>query len=315
MDGEDAMRTGIEKLHTEHIRLERLVRLLNGQSCLRTDATAPNIALLVDALCYLTRFPDVTHHVVEDRIVEKLLAKKALSIEFGHEIEAQHAALIRDGRDLLRDLQAATRQENMSQELVDVRVRLYAERLRHNMVVEELTLFPAAEKYLSDEDWSAIEDHGELGQADPLLDGEVDGRFAELYRVITAEAKVASVDELFLSRVSYTDLPSIEPLRTARLSQDLVMPKKVLGAEQIRQEVHKRILRDQPEFGDQMGVSLPLPKAHLVDDMARNWDMEEQGHAGYGSYVRRVVDEARKEFFLSDAADHDEVLGDSLAHD
>jgi len=93
------------------------------------------------------------------------------------------------------------------------------------------------------------------------------------------------------------------------------MPKKVLGAEQIRQEVHKRILRDQPEFGDQMGVSLPLPKAHLVDDMAGNWDMEEQGHAGYGSYVRRVVDEARKEFFLSDAADHDEVLGDSLAHD
>ena len=309
------MRTVIEKLHTEHIRLERLVRLLNGQSCLRTDATAPNIALLVDALCYLTRFPDVTHHVIEDRIVEKLLAKQALSIEFGHEIEAQHAALIRDGRDLLRDLESAARGGNMSQELVDVRVRLYAERLRHNMVVEELTLFPAAEKYLSDADWSAIEDHGEVGRADPLFDAEVDERFGELYRVITAEAKAASVDEFFLSRASYTDLPTIAPLRTARLSQDPVMPKKVLGAQQIRQEVHERILRDQPAFGDQARVSLPLPKAHLVDDMARNWDMEEQGHAGYGSYVRRVVDEARKEFFLSDAADHDEVLGDSLAHD
>jgi len=203
----------------------------------------------------------------------------------------------------------------MSQELVDVRVRLYAERLRHNMVVEELTLFPAAEKYLSDADWTAIEDHGEVGQADPIFDAEVDERFAELYRVITAEAKAASVDELLLSRVSYTDLPTIVPSQTAHLSQDPVMPKKVLGAEQIRQEVHQRILRDQPSFGDQVGVTLSLPKAHLVDDMARNWDMEEQGHAGYGAYVRRVVDEARKEFFLSDAADHNETLGDSLAHD
>ena len=309
------MYTVIEKLHTEHIRLECLVRLLNGQSCLRTDATAPNIALLVDALCYLTRFPDVTHHVIEDRIVEKLLARKALSIEFGHEIEVQHAALIRDGRDLLRDLESATRGGNMSQELVDVRVRLYAERLRHNMAVEELTLFPAAEKYLSGADWSAIERHGELGRPDPLFDAEVDERFAELYRVITAEAKAASVEGISLSDVPYTVLPIIAPLHAARLSEDPVMPKKVLGAEQIRQEVHKRILRDYPAFGNQVGVSLPLPKAHLADDMARNWDMEKQGHAGYGSYIRRVVDEARKEFFLSDAADHNEVLGDSLAHD
>jgi hypothetical protein len=92
------------------------------------------------------------------------------------------------------------------------------------------------------------------------------------------------------------------------------MPKKVLSAEQIRQEVHKRILLDPPAAGDRARISLPLPKAHPVDDMARNWDMEEQGHAGHSSYIRRVVEEARKEFFLSDAADHDEIMGDSLAH-
>jgi hemerythrin-like domain-containing protein len=191
------MRTIIEKLCTEHVRLARLVRLLNGHSCQRTDASAPNIALLVDALCYLTRFPDISHHVIEDRMVEKLLAKKALSIEFGHEIETQHQALIRDGRDLLQDLESAVRGENMSQELVDNRVRLYAERLRHNMVIEELTLFPAAEKNLNDADWSEIENAGAYGQSDPLFEGAVDERFAQLYRVITAEATVASVEEPF----------------------------------------------------------------------------------------------------------------------
>jgi hypothetical protein len=93
------------------------------------------------------------------------------------------------------------------------------------------------------------------------------------------------------------------------------MPKKVLSAEQIRQEVRKRILLDPPGPEERVRISLPLPKAHLVDDMARNWDMEEPGHAGYSAYIRRVVEEARKEFFLSDAADHDELMGDSLAHD
>ncbi|WP_089161056.1 hemerythrin domain-containing protein [Caballeronia sordidicola] len=184
----------IERLITEHSRLTRVVRLLNDQSNLRTDATAPNIGLLVDALCYLTRFPDVTHHVLEDRMVERLLAKKALPVEFGHEIEAQHTKLIRDGLDLLRDLEAATRGENMSQELVDVRVGLYAERLRHNMAIEELTLFPAARKSLDEEDWHAIKDIGLQGRADPLFDGEVDEQFSQLYRVITEEATNVHAD-------------------------------------------------------------------------------------------------------------------------
>jgi hemerythrin-like domain-containing protein len=187
----------VEKLQAEHLRLARLVGILNLQSCQRTDQTAPNIALVVDALCYLTRFADLEHHMIEDRMVEKLLEKRALSVEFGREIESQHQVLIRDGRDLLRDLESAVRGENMSQDLVDSRVRLYGERLRHNMVVEELTLFPAAEKSLSDAEWSAIEHLGGYGQPDPLFDAAVEERFAELYRVIVTEARAVSVDEPF----------------------------------------------------------------------------------------------------------------------
>jgi hypothetical protein len=155
----NVMSTLIAKLHTEHVRLAGLVRLLNHQSCLRTDASAPNIALLVDALCYLTRFPDVSHHVIEDRMVDVLLAKKALSAEIGQEIESQHATLIRDGRDLLRDLESAVREENMSQELV-----------------------------------RTVEGASSQARPDPLFDNEPDERFAELFRVITAEATTVSAE-------------------------------------------------------------------------------------------------------------------------
>lgn len=51
------MATLIDRLQAEHVTLERLVRLLNGEVSLRAEPGAPNIALLVDALYYLTRFP------------------------------------------------------------------------------------------------------------------------------------------------------------------------------------------------------------------------------------------------------------------
>ena len=190
------MSTVIERLQAEHGRLGRLVQLLNDERSLRTDPGAPNIALLVDALYYLTRFPDVAHHAIEDRIAEKLRGKNALSGELAREIEAQHVTLISQGHELLQDLEAAAREENMSQELVEIHVRLYAERLRHNMTVEELTLFPAAIRYLDDDDWHAIELVDAGGQPDPLFEGPVDERFAQLHRVITAErAAPAGIDD------------------------------------------------------------------------------------------------------------------------
>jgi hypothetical protein len=51
----------IESLVAEHRRLEQLVRLLERQSMLRDAQAGENAALLVDALYYLTRFPDVNH--------------------------------------------------------------------------------------------------------------------------------------------------------------------------------------------------------------------------------------------------------------
>ncbi|MFL9868446.1 hemerythrin domain-containing protein [Paraburkholderia fungorum] len=181
------MPTIIERLRAEHGRLGRLVQLRNDERSLPTDPGSPNIALLVDTLYYLTRFPDVAHDALEDRIMEKLRGKNALSGEIARETEAQHVTLISQGHELLQGLEAAAREENMSQERVEIHVRLYAERLRHNMTVEELTLFPAAVRYLDDDDWHAIELVDVGGQPCPLFEGTVDERFAQFHRVITAE--------------------------------------------------------------------------------------------------------------------------------
>ncbi len=178
----------VNKLLDEHRDLYRLVALLERQPSLDADSLAPNIGLIVDALFYLTRFPDVTHHPLEDRITERLLRKNALGRDIGDEIEAQHERIARQGTALLRDLEGALRAESMSPGLVAANTRLYAERLRHNMAFEELTLFPAALRHLDADDRRALEPSMRDAPPDPLFRPQVEARFADLHRAIAAEA-------------------------------------------------------------------------------------------------------------------------------
>ena len=71
---------------------------------------------------------------------------------------------------------------------------LHADHLRLTRVVRLLD--EQAKNGLDDEDWRTIKDYGPWAQSDPLFDGEVDERFAQLYRVITAEAKAAHAEAL-----------------------------------------------------------------------------------------------------------------------
>lgn len=178
----------IDNLRAEHGKLERLIRLFDGEPIVAYVPTSSKTALLVDALYYLTHFPDINHHVLENRIAERLLEKHAFPQGLGNEIETQHATLINEGHELLQALESLLRDENMSNEGVDLQLRLYGERLRHNMVFEELTLFPRAIAILDSADWHAIAAAGPDAGADPLFQTPVHERFAQLHSVIVGEA-------------------------------------------------------------------------------------------------------------------------------
>lgn len=181
------MHSILDTLVAQHRDLSRLIALLDRQPSLEPDPQAPHVGLLVDVLVYLTNFPDVTHHPLEDQMAERLVARGKLEPDLCAELEAQHARLAQQGADLLRDMEGAMRRESMSLELVALNSRLYAERLRHNIAFEELVLFPRAEKWLDSDDWSAIAP-SYAAPADPLFSSAVDKRFTELRRIISAEA-------------------------------------------------------------------------------------------------------------------------------
>lgn len=179
----------ISRLLLEHRNLGRLVGLLDRFPANRKHPTLDEITLLADAFSYLTSFPDLRHHPVEDRIVASLRASNALLADIGDEIDRQHQVLARQGADLMRDLESAAREETTSWPAVAANARLYAERLRHNMAVEELALFPMAEEVPGDADWNAIVTASPRpALADPLFVSQTEERFADLRRVIAAEA-------------------------------------------------------------------------------------------------------------------------------
>ena len=177
------------RLRREHQDMQRLIALLRRQPSLLVDPDAPHIGLVVDALFYLTRFPDVTHHPLEDRLTERLMKKRALGADIHRELERQHAQLASQGLDLLRDLEGAARAESISRELVAANIGIYADRLHHNMAFEELYVFPAAERRLDAEDWQLILPDGPGQPPDPLFHAQIEERFLQLHQAIVAQAR------------------------------------------------------------------------------------------------------------------------------
>ncbi len=185
---EDCVNEIIAQLLGEHRNLGKLVELLDR---LPVDTNYPKlgeITLLVDVFAYLTCFPDLRHHPLEDRIVARLLARGMLAADVAGEIDRQHRVLARQGTDLMRDLESAAREESTSWQGAASSARLYAERLRQNMATEELAVFPVAEVSLGEADWQAIAALSPPLPEDPLFVSRTEKRFADLRRVIAAQA-------------------------------------------------------------------------------------------------------------------------------
>lgn len=178
----------IAHLMEEHRNLEKLIFLLDSVPTNQNPPPLSDVVLLADVFSYVTSFPDVRHHPLEDGIVARLNARGLLSVDIGHEIGRQHHVLASQGADLMRDLESASREETVSWHAVAVSARLYAERLRHNMAVEELALFPVANNSFEETDW--LEIARSLGEAptDPLFVAQTEERFSVLRRVIADEA-------------------------------------------------------------------------------------------------------------------------------
>ena len=107
----------IETLHRDHGNLVRLVRLLDGRISVLANPEIADVELVVNALEYLTHFPDVSHHPLEDRLVDRLRVKLVLPFGFAADLIAQHSTIERQSHELLRALELVVRGDDLAWKL------------------------------------------------------------------------------------------------------------------------------------------------------------------------------------------------------
>ncbi|MFK4446540.1 hypothetical protein ABH944_006733 [Caballeronia udeis] len=80
------------------------------------------------------------------------------------------------------------------------------------------------------------------------------------------------------------------------------MPKTVQTAEQIRDELQKRMANIAADAPGVLRVRMPLPERHPPDASGRNWNIVPLNDPGedYVRHVQKVIEDMRTEFVLPD---------------
>lgn len=177
-------------LQNDHRTLARLADLLGNRAAAEVLPDVPGLALITDAVYYLTHFPDVYHHPREDALARWLNRQGALPGALVDTLAAQHAELEVQGRDLLRDLESLVREETETWPGLAPRLGAYATALRLNMATEEEYLLPVAFAEALEARYAIPAELALACKSDPLGQ-QPDERFTQLRAVIIAEAQCA----------------------------------------------------------------------------------------------------------------------------
>ncbi|WP_428242580.1 hemerythrin domain-containing protein [Gynuella sp.] len=174
----------LEHLHNEHKNLSRFLYCfryqLQGFGDPDQDA---NINLIMDMLDYINTFPERYHHPVEDVIFKKLLSKSIPDPDIITGVLAQHAKLEEITQKLKNDFNAVAMDIAMPMDQLKIDAHLYLDMQLEHLDVEESDIFPLADEYLEEDDWTELENMVETISEDPLFDNtrkEYDSLLSEI---------------------------------------------------------------------------------------------------------------------------------------
>lgn len=177
----------LDKLLADHKHMARLLKLFEKQLLLVREGGNPDAALMQDIMGYLTHYPDLIHHPLEDLVFEHVMNRDASTASTLKPLNAEHDRLARAGHDL------KTCADSLESELLVRRETLlklgsdYLQMLRQHMLYEEQNAFPLAHKLLDASEWERI--RAEFKVKEHEVFGKVlDSHYQTLYHSITETA-------------------------------------------------------------------------------------------------------------------------------
>ncbi len=177
----------IEQLYQDHVNMARIVNFLVNQLNLLHDSKTPDYALMTDAMCYMTAYPDLFHHPREEVLFQELKKRDTSVCAAVEELMREHEVLLEKGQQFLESLQLAKTGDLQSPELLESQGRDYIALLRSHMDKEERQVLPLASKVLRPEDWAQI-DAAMAFRGGPILGKTVEKGYRALCDFVTRQA-------------------------------------------------------------------------------------------------------------------------------
>jgi hemerythrin-like domain-containing protein len=172
-------------LREEHRNIAKLVALLEEQARIfEGGEQVPDFDVIRDILDYCANHSDRYHHPMEDVVFRRLVEREPSCGQAVEGLLAEHHDLTELTRRTLEAVGEVAVQQQIPREQVVHLIRQYADTLRRHMGREETELFPLAERYLTGEDWAAIDGQVVSGE-DPLFGTADEARYRALRESIT----------------------------------------------------------------------------------------------------------------------------------
>ena len=176
----------LQQLARDHANMNALLDLLDSELERVQEGDVADFELMRDIMVYMTRYPDHTHHPIEDLMFRRWIEYDENARHLATMLGREHRGLAQKGEALAEILAHVVDGAMVSREEIATTTRDYCEFLRYHMKVEDERAFPGAGLVLRDEDWagivSAFAEH-----EDPVFGPAVHDEFRDLFERIARE--------------------------------------------------------------------------------------------------------------------------------
>ncbi|HVM85146.1 MAG TPA: hemerythrin domain-containing protein [Candidatus Binatia bacterium] len=168
------------KIQEDHTNTLRLLNLLEHQAGVMEEGGQPDWELIQGLIDYFLAYPDLRHHPLEDRILERMEARSPGEAAPFRRLQSEHQVLGRKLRQLAAATQALLQDELTEKSAYLDQLRDFIATQHNHMQREEAQFLPAARRILEAADWQALAESA-APFPDPLRDPD-DTRFQNLRR-------------------------------------------------------------------------------------------------------------------------------------
>jgi len=166
------------RIQEDHTNTLRLLNLMDHQAALMAEGGRPDWDVVQGVIDYFLTYPDLRHHPLEDRILERMEARSPAEAAAFRKLPAEHHALGQKLRHLAAATQAVLQDELTEKSAYLDQLRDFIATQHNHMQREEAQFLPAARRILEPADWQALSEAA-APLSDPLRD-PADRRFQNL---------------------------------------------------------------------------------------------------------------------------------------